>query len=233
MAGSCGPRARRRRARPLAASMTSSESIQKIQRPRAWRSDSLRAAEKLSHQGKRNRRAPRAAAIFGVSSLEPVSTTMISSTQGRMLSRQARMVRALSRTMMQTDSSIWLRTRSRPPPRAGWRENLAGCRSRVARPESSKGVEEWALPGTLPTPFEDSGRATPRCHLSRVVKLYSAHALLLSRYVRIFTRWTSRCEKRAVAGKPSCRNVRLRERAWFTSETERSTGAQSWPLSRK
>ena len=42
--------------------------------------------------------------MAGVSSSEPVSTTTISSTQGRTLSSAARSVRAESRTIMQSES---------------------------------------------------------------------------------------------------------------------------------
>ena len=62
-------------------SSRSSASSQKIQSPVAWRSDSLRAAAKSSTQGNSKTRAPRRAAIARVRSVEPVSTTIISSTR--------------------------------------------------------------------------------------------------------------------------------------------------------
>ena len=48
--------------------------------------------------------APKARAISGVRSTEPVSTTIISSTQGRMLVKQASRIRSLSRTIMHRES---------------------------------------------------------------------------------------------------------------------------------
>ena len=74
--------------------IVSSESIQKSHSPVACRSDSLRAAEKSSHQGKWKSLPPNDSTIRGVSSTEPVSTRIISSTHGRMLSRHAGKVRA-------------------------------------------------------------------------------------------------------------------------------------------
>jgi hypothetical protein len=56
--------------------------------PLAWRMDSLRAAEKLSGQGRSKMRAPCCWAISLVESPEPVSTTMISSTRSRTEARQ-------------------------------------------------------------------------------------------------------------------------------------------------
>ena len=81
----------------------SSESIQKIHSPSACRNDSFRAAEKSSHHGKWSSRPPNYSTIRGVSSTEPVSTMTISSTHGRMLSRHARMVDPLSRTIMHSE----------------------------------------------------------------------------------------------------------------------------------
>ena len=89
--------------RPHAGRIASSESIQNSQSPRACRNDSFRAAEKSSHQGKWNNRPPNDSTIRGVSSTEPVSTITISSTQGRMLSKHAGKVRALSLTIMHNE----------------------------------------------------------------------------------------------------------------------------------
>src|SRR5579875_2545175 len=67
----------------LASSRYSSASSQRSHCPAAWRIDSLRAAAKLSHQGKSKTRAPYCPAISLVLSVEPVSTTTISSTRSR------------------------------------------------------------------------------------------------------------------------------------------------------
>jgi hypothetical protein len=50
--------------------------------PGAGSTETLRAAEKSSHQGKSNILAPNRRQISGVRSLDPVSTMMISSTHG-------------------------------------------------------------------------------------------------------------------------------------------------------
>ena len=60
----------------------------------------LRAAAKSSTHGKCATRAPQRCAIGTVASAEPVSSTSISSTQGRALSRQRSMQRASSRTII-------------------------------------------------------------------------------------------------------------------------------------
>jgi len=73
----------------LSSSRRSSASSQKIHSPVAWRRLSLRAAAKLSTQGKSKTRAPKPAASSLVLSVEPVSTTIISSTRSRAEPRQA------------------------------------------------------------------------------------------------------------------------------------------------
>ena len=113
----------------------SSESIQNNHSPRACRNDSLRAAEKSSHQGKWNSRPPNDSTIRGVSSTEPVSTITISSTQGRMLSRHAGKVRAESRTIMHNDSrgrSWSIRSRSPPPGAVSTANGLGRLRAGIA-----------------------------------------------------------------------------------------------------
>ena len=117
----------------------SSESIQNSHSPRACRSDSLRAAEKSSHQGKWNSRPPNDSTIRGVSSTEPVSTITISSTQGRMLSRQAGSVRAESRTIMQSES------RGRSPGAAAAAGRLGASRG-IARLDP-RAVPAWPIAG--------------------------------------------------------------------------------------
>src|SRR5579872_5073664 len=92
---SCNPSANSRSLRPHSGGIVSSESIQKIHSPRAYLNDSLRAAEKSSHHGKENKRAPYCRQMSGVLSFEPVSTTTISSTHGRMLSKQGPIVVSL------------------------------------------------------------------------------------------------------------------------------------------
>jgi len=72
----------------------------------AWRSDSLRAAAKLSTQANWNTRAPKPAAISRVRSVEPVSTTMISSTRSVAEARQSGRFASSSLTIMHSETRI-------------------------------------------------------------------------------------------------------------------------------
>ena len=128
--GRPGASTRSRSLRPHSGGIVSSESIQNSHSPRACRSDSLRAAEKSSHQGKWNSRPPNDSTIRGVSSTEPVSTMTISSTQGRMLSRQAGRVRAESRTIMQSDSRGLAATEPQAAARRRSRPRMPSARLR-------------------------------------------------------------------------------------------------------
>ena len=67
--------------------------------------------------GSRKSAPPNAEQISGVPSVDPVSTMIISSTQGRMLLRVAAMVDALSRTIMHNETPITRCSRSSPPRR--------------------------------------------------------------------------------------------------------------------
>src|SRR5262245_15178935 len=73
----------------LAPSIRSSASSQKNHSLLAWRRLSLRAAAKLSTHGKSKTCAPCRTAISFVASVEPVSTTMISSTRSATEPRQS------------------------------------------------------------------------------------------------------------------------------------------------
>src|SRR5579884_1573648 len=76
-----------------------------IQSPRACFKDSLRAALKSSHQGKWKTRAPASRAMSSVLSLDPVSTTMVSSTEPLIEFRQRGRLASSSRTIRHAETT--------------------------------------------------------------------------------------------------------------------------------
>jgi hypothetical protein len=85
-------------------SIPSSASNQKIHGERACRTLSLRAAAKLSIQGKSNTPVPSPAASSRVRSVEPVSTTIISANRQDKGPRQAGTLRSSFLTIMQSET---------------------------------------------------------------------------------------------------------------------------------
>jgi hypothetical protein len=90
--------------RRLSSSRRSSASGQKTQSPAACLRDSLRASAKLSYQGKSKTLAPKEAATSLVRSVDPVSTTIISSTRSAVEARQSGRLASSSLTIMHNDT---------------------------------------------------------------------------------------------------------------------------------
>ncbi len=147
MLSSANPASSERKAGTLCGGKRSSASIQKIHSPRAHRIDSLRAAEKSSHHGKSNTRAPAARAISRVASVEPVSTTTTSSKSADAEARHAPMFTASLRATIQSETRA-ISSSSLP----------GGRRSKAPSPTSTA----WdATQTSPPTPIADTYQHPP------------------------------------------------------------------------